>query len=154
MSAPILEVAGLGKRFGGFVALENIDLTVATGERVGLIGPNGSGKSTLVNCICGTLHNETGAVHFDGRPMNGLPAHKRTHIGLARSFQLPRPFMSLSVADNLRVPLLYTVRRRSLLISSPRELDDRCIELLRQVGLDAKAQRSPIDLTQVEMRKL
>ncbi len=154
MTAPLLEVRGLAKRFGGFVALEGIDLDVAPGERLGLIGPNGSGKSTLVNCVCGTLHNDTGTVRFAGQPLDGLPAHKRTHIGLARSFQLPRPFMSLSVADNLRVPLLYTVRRRSLLISSPRELDDRCIELLRQVGLDAKAQRSPIDLTQVEMRKL
>jgi branched-chain amino acid transport system ATP-binding protein len=154
MTAPLLEVKGVGKRFGGFVALESIDLDVQPGERLGLIGPNGSGKSTLVNCVCGTLHNDTGTVHFGGLPLDGLPAHKRTHIGLARSFQLPRPFMSLSVADNLRVPLLYTVRRRSLLISSPRELDDRCIELLRQVGLDAKAQRSPIDLTQVEMRKL
>ena len=154
MTGPLLEVKGVGKRFGGFVALESIDLDVQPGERLGLIGPNGSGKSTLVNCVCGTLHNDTGTVRFAGLPLDGLPAHKRTHIGLARSFQLPRPFMSLSVADNLRVPLLYTVRRRSLLISSPRELDDRCIELLRQVGLDAKAQRSPIDLTQVEMRKL
>ena len=154
MTGPLLEVKGVGKRFGGFVALESIDLDVQPGERLGLIGPNGSGKSTLVNCVCGTLHNDTGTVRFGGLPLDGLPAHKRTHIGLARSFQLPRPFMSLSVADNLRVPLLYSVRRRSLLISSPRELDDRCIELLRQVGLDAKAQRSPIDLTQVEMRKL
>jgi branched-chain amino acid transport system ATP-binding protein len=154
MTGPLLEVKGVGKRFGGFVALESIDLDVQPGERLGLIGPNGSGKSTLVNCVCGTLHNDTGTVRFAGQPLDGLPAHKRTHIGLARSFQLPRPFMSLSVADNLRVPLLYTVRRRSLLISSPRELDDRCIELLRQVGLDAKAQRSPVDLTQVEMRKL
>ncbi len=150
----LLQIRGVGKRFGGFVALESIDLDVQPGERLGLIGPNGSGKSTLVNCVCGTLHNDTGTVRFAGQPLDGLPAHKRTHIGLARSFQLPRPFMSLSVADNLRVPLLYTVRQRSLLISSPRELDDRCIELLRQVGLDAKAQRSPIDLTQVEMRKL
>ena len=63
---PLLEVAGLSKRFGGFVALESIDLAVAEGERVGLIGPNGSGKSTLVNCICGTLHNETGTVRFGG----------------------------------------------------------------------------------------
>ena len=69
---------GLGKRFGGFVALESISLDVQQGERVGLIGPNGSGKSTLVNCICGTLHNETGSVHFDGRAIDGLdraPAH-------------------------------------------------------------------------------
>ena len=152
--APLLEVKGVGKRFGGFVALEDIDLDVKEGERLGLIGPNGSGKSTLVNCVCGTLHNETGSVRFAGQALDGLPAHRRTHVGLARSFQLPRPFMSMRVVDNLRVPLLYTVRRRSLLISSQKELDDRCMELLRQVGLDAKAKRMPSDLTQVEMRKL
>jgi len=151
---PLLEIKGLSKRFGGFVALDGIDLDVQQGERLGLIGPNGSGKSTLVNCVCGTLHNETGSVHFAGQPLDGMAAHRRTHLGLARSFQLPRPFMSLTVMDNLRVPLLYTVRRRSLLISSPQELDERCIELLRMVGLDAKARRMPSDLTQVEMRKL
>ena len=152
--SPLLEMKGLSKRFGGFVALDGIDLDVQPGERLGLIGPNGSGKSTLVNCVCGTLHNETGSVHFAGQALDGMAAHRRTHMGLARSFQLPRPFMSLTVMDNLRIPLLYTVRRRSLLISSPQELDDRCIELLRMVGLDAKARRMPSDLTQVEMRKL
>jgi branched-chain amino acid transport system ATP-binding protein len=151
---PLLEIKGLSKRFGGFVALDGIDLHVQQGERLGLIGPNGSGKSTLVNCVCGTLHNETGSVHFAGQRLDGMAAHRRTHLGLARSFQLPRPFVSLTVMDNLRIPLLYTVRRRSLLISSPQELDDRCIELLRLVGLDAKARRMPSDLTQVEMRKL
>jgi branched-chain amino acid transport system ATP-binding protein len=151
---PLLQIQGLSKRFGGFVALEGIDLDVQQGERLGLIGPNGSGKSTLVNCVCGTLNNETGSVHFAGQLLDGMAAHRRTHMGLARSFQLPRPFMSLTVTDNLRIPLLYTVRRRSLIISSPQELDDRCIELLRMVGLDAKARRMPSDLTQVEMRKL
>jgi len=150
----LLQIAGLGKRFGGFVALEGIDLDVQPGERLGLIGPNGSGKSTLVNCVCGTLHNESGSVRFAGQLLDGLPAHRRTHIGLARSFQLPRPFISLSIADNLRVPLLYTVWRRSLLRRSARDLDERCMELLAQVGLDAKARRMTSDLTQVEMRKL
>jgi branched-chain amino acid transport system ATP-binding protein len=154
MSAPLLEIKAVGKRFGGFIALEGINLDVARGERLGLIGPNGSGKSTLVNCICGTLNNETGTVHFEGRALDGLPANRRTHLGLARSFQLPRPFMSLSVADNLRIPLIYAVRRRSQLILSPQELDQRAIELLGMVGLEAKARRSPRDLTQVEMRKL
>jgi branched-chain amino acid transport system ATP-binding protein len=154
MTAPLLQIRGLSKRFGGFVALDGIDLDVQPGERLGLIGPNGSGKSTLVNCVCGTLHNEAGTVHFAGQGLDGLPAHRRTHIGLARSFQLPRPFMSLSLADNLRVPLLYTVRRRSLLIRSPRELDERCMDLLTMFGLGAKARRLPSDLTQVEMRKL
>ena len=109
MSTPLLQVTNLCKRFGGFVALDGIDLDVLSGERLGLIGPNGSGKSTLVNCVCGTLHNESGSVRFAGQLLDGLPAHRRTHIGLARSFQLPRPFMCLSIADNLRVPLLYTV---------------------------------------------
>jgi branched-chain amino acid transport system ATP-binding protein len=154
MSAPLLEIKGVGKRFGGFVALEGINLDVARGERLGLIGPNGSGKSTLVNCICGTLNNETGTVHFEGRVLDGLAANRRTHLGLARSFQLPRPFMSLSVADNLRIPLIYAVRRRSPLILSPQELDQRALELLGMVGLEPKARRSPRDLTQVEMRKL
>ena len=154
MSTPLLEIKGVGKRFGGFVALDGIDLAVAQGERLGLIGPNGSGKSTLVNCICGTLHNDTGTVRFEGRTLDGLAANRRTHLGLARSFQLPRPFMSLSIADNLRIPLIYAVRKRSSLIHSPQDLDQRCIELLRLVGLDAKARRLPRDLTQVEMRKL
>jgi branched-chain amino acid transport system ATP-binding protein len=154
MSTPLLEIKGVGKRFGGFVALEGIDLEMAQGERLGLIGPNGSGKSTLVNCICGTLHNDAGTVRFEGRTLDGLAANRRTHLGLARSFQLPRPFMSLSIADNLRIPLIYAVRRRSSLIHSPQHLDQRCIELLRLVGLDSKARRLPRDLTQVEMRKL
>ncbi|HEU0062276.1 MAG TPA: ABC transporter ATP-binding protein [Hyphomicrobiaceae bacterium] len=154
MTAPLLEIKAVGKRFGGFVALDGIDLDVAQGERLGLIGPNGSGKSTLVNCICGTLNNETGTVRFEGRALDGLPANRRTHLGLARSFQLPRPFMSLSLADNLRIPLIYAVRRRSPLLVPPQELEARAVELLRMVGLDAKARRLPRDLTQVEMRKL
>ena len=154
MTAPLLQVKDVGKRFGGFVALESINLDVAAGERLGLIGPNGSGKSTLVNCICGTLANDTGSVSFEDRKLDGLAAHKRTHIGIARSFQLPRPFTSLSLIDNLRIPILYTVRRRSVLISSTSEIDERCMALLAMVGLEAKARRWPRDLTQVEMRKL
>ena len=150
----ILSVSGLGKRFGGFVALESIDLTVANGERLGLIGPNGSGKSTLVNCLCGTLHNETGSIVFDGRKLDGLIAHERTRLGLARSFQLPKPFHTLNLIDNLRVPLLYTVNARPGHHLSAAEVEARCHELLREVGLGNKARRMPRDLTQVEMRKL
>jgi branched-chain amino acid transport system ATP-binding protein len=154
MTAPLLEVTQLGKRFGGFVALDSVDLAVGEGERVGLIGPNGSGKSTLVNCICGTLQNEAGSVIFSGERMDGLIAHERTRRGLARSFQLPRPFTSMSVADNIRVPLLYTVAARVGHHVSTAEADDRCMELLKLVALDQKAMKNPRDLTQVEMRKL
>ena len=150
----LLAVDNLSKRFGGFVALDGIALSVAAGERVGLIGPNGSGKSTLVNCICGTLGNETGTVRFDGMMMDGLTAHERTRAGLARSFQLPRPFVSMTVADNLRVPLLYTVNARRGPHLSAAALDARCAELITLVGLAGKAGALPRDLTQVEMRKL
>ena len=150
----LLEVRGLGKRFGGFVALDDIDLAVQEGERLGLIGPNGSGKSTLVNCICGTLQNESGSVRFQGQVLDGHPAHQRTRLGLARSFQLPRPFGTLTLRDNVRIPLLYTVQARTGLLRSKGDLDHHCLELLRMVGLDRKADRWPRDLTQVEMRKL
>jgi len=150
----LLEIDNLSKRFGGFVALDGIALTVGAGERLGLIGPNGSGKSTLVNCICGTLTNETGTVRFDGKPMNGLTAHQRTRAGLARSFQLPRPFASMTVAENLRVPLLYTVDARPGMHLSAAGIAARCAELTGLVGLADKADALPRDLTQVEMRKL
>lgn len=154
MTAPLLEISNLGKRFGGFVALDDVNLAVAPRERLGLIGPNGSGKSTLVNCICGTLSNETGSVSFEGKPMDGLKANARTHLGMARSFQLPRPFVTLSVADNLRVPMIYTVDARSGSRLSEPAMRDRCMELLGMVGLADKASQFPRDLTQVEMRKL
>jgi branched-chain amino acid transport system ATP-binding protein len=153
MSA-LLHVEGLGKRFGGFVALQDIGLEVEQGERLGLIGPNGSGKSTLVNCICGTLRNEQGSVRFAGAAMDGLAAHQRTRLGLARSFQLPRPFGSLTLAENLRIPILYAVNARGERALSGPAIDTRCLELLAQVGLADKARRQPRDLTQIEMRKL
>ena len=117
---PLLAVEQLGKRFGGFVALDTVDLAVPKGQRLGLIGPNGSGKSTLVNCISGTLQNETGSVTFGGQRLDGAPAHRRARLGLARSFQLPRPFRTMTVAENIRVPLIYTVGARAAQARPPR----------------------------------
>jgi branched-chain amino acid transport system ATP-binding protein len=152
MSNELLTVAGLGKRFGGFVALADVELQVVEGERLGLIGPNGSGKSTLVNCLCGTLRNDSGQVTFGGRKLNGLSAHERTRLGMARSFQLPRPFPTLTLAENVRVPILYTANlKRDRVVADPRQ---RCEELLDLVGLLPKADEKPADLTQIEMRKL
>jgi len=154
MTEPILHINQLGKRFGGFVALDGVDLSVPVGQRLGLIGPNGSGKSTLVNCICGALQNETGGVTFNGEKIDGMVAHQRTRRGVARSFQLPRPFRSMTVAENIRVPLLYTVNARRGSHLTRAELEDRCMEVLTMVALHDKASQSPADLTQVEMRKL
>ncbi|HZQ01196.1 MAG TPA: ABC transporter ATP-binding protein [Reyranella sp.] len=151
----LLHVSGLGKRFGGFVALDGVELEVQEGERLGLIGPNGSGKSTLVNCICGTLRNEQGHVEFAGEKLDGLSAHQRTRRGIARSFQLPRPFGTLSLLENVRIPILYTVNaRHGGQHLHGGAIEARCHEMLEQVGLAAKAEQRPRDLTQIEMRKL
>ena len=152
MSSALLTVSGLGKRFGGFVALSDVELQVSKGERLGLIGPNGSGKSTLVNCLCGTLRNDMGRVNFDGQALEGLSAHQRTRLGMARSFQLPRPFQTLTLMENIRVPILFAadVKAGRILIDS----QSRCEELLDMVGLLSKAAQKPADLTQIEMRKL
>ena len=150
----LLSIVGVGKRFGGFVALDGIDLEVQQGERLGLIGPNGSGKSTLVNCVCGTLQNEQGSVRFADEVLDGLSAHQRTRRGLARSFQLPRPFATMTLAENVRIPILYSVNARPQGHLRGAAVDERCLELLGQVGLLAKARQLPRDLTQIEMRKL
>ena len=91
MSEALLTVAGVTKRFGGFTALEGVDLVVAPGERLGLIGPNGSGKSTLVNCISGTLRNDGGRIHLRGRDIAREPAFRRVHLGIARQWSCSSP---------------------------------------------------------------
>src|SRR6185503_1637470 len=103
VSGPLLSVKGVSKHFGGFTALSEVSIAIAPGERFGLIGPNGSGKTTLINCISGSLRNEGGTIEFQGEEISRLPAYRRTRKGIARSFQIPRPFHSMSVLENLLV---------------------------------------------------
>ena len=152
MAEALLEVRGVTKRFGGFTALDGVDFLVRPGERVGLIGPNGSGKSTLVNCIAGTLRNEEGSIRFEGRDIRGHAAHRRIRLGLARSFQIPKPFASMTVLDNLCVPLLYAARGHEKL--APRGIAEEALRILEQVGLAGRAHAMSRGLTQVDMRKL
>src|SRR6266851_7779670 len=88
MPPALLEVNRLTKRFGGFMALHEVTIHVKAGERFGLIGPNGSGKTTLINCVSGSLPADGGRIVFDGRDITGLAAHRRTRLGLVRSFQI------------------------------------------------------------------
>ena len=150
MSEVLLRAERVGKRFGGFVALQDVELEVRAGERLGLIGPNGSGKSTFVNCLGGAFPSHDGRFVFDGKPLAGLPPHRRGHLGLARTFQLPRPFNSLSVLENASIPLLYGPER----IASPAAAEARALECLEQVDLAAKARSRPKELTQVDLRRL
>ena len=147
----LLEVQSLSKRFGGFTALDSVSIDIRKGERFGLIGPNGSGKTTLINCVSGALANDGGRILFDGEEISRLPAYQRTRRGIARSFQIPRPFASMSVLENLVVPLEYVVHRGSLHTADTR---GEAMEILRGMGLADKADTPSNQLSQVELRKL
>jgi branched-chain amino acid transport system ATP-binding protein len=151
MSEALLKVEGVSKHFGGFAALTDVSIAIAPGERFGLIGPNGSGKTTLINCIAGSLRNDAGSIVFDGKEVSALPAYQRTRRGIARSFQLPRPFASMSVLENLVVPLEYVAHRRLL---EKADTEAEAMEILGQIGLAEKAATQASRLTQVELRKL
>ncbi len=151
VSAALLEVTGITKRFGGFVALSDVSLALRAGERLGIIGPNGSGKTTLINCIAGALRGDAGSIRFDGVDVTRWPAHRRAQIGIARSFQLPRPFASMTLAENVAVPLEYVAHRHSL---HRADVGAEARDLLRKMGLQAKADALPAALTQVDLRKL
>jgi branched-chain amino acid transport system ATP-binding protein len=103
----VLAVEGLTKSFDGFLAVKNVAFEVAEGEILGLIGPNGSGKSTTFNLVAGALKPSAGAVRFLGRDIAGLPADQVAHAGIARTYQIPRPFRKLSILDNVAMAAFY-----------------------------------------------
>jgi branched-chain amino acid transport system ATP-binding protein len=148
MVQSLLEIKGVSKHFGGFTALSEVSIAIAPGERFGLIGPNGSGKTTLINCISGSLRNDAGSIHFQGEEISRLAAYQRTRRGIARSFQIPRPFHSMSVLENLLVPYEYVVHLKEA------EAERQAMDILRRIGLAEKAHAQSNQLSQVELRKL
>jgi branched-chain amino acid transport system ATP-binding protein len=151
MTQPLLRISGVSKRFGGFAALSDVSLAVGRGERLGVIGPNGSGKTTLINCVCGTLRSDAGSIMFDGFDVTRIASYKRTRLGIARSFQIPRPFASMTVLENVAVPLEYVTHRHSFHTADVRGEAHR---ILGQMGLVALAEAPASTLTQVDLRKL
>jgi branched-chain amino acid transport system ATP-binding protein len=107
MSASILAVRGLSKRFAGLLALSDVSFDLERNEILGLIGPNGAGKTTLVGLISGTLKPSEGALTFDGHNLARLPAYRRARLGIARTFQITRPFPGLTALDNVAVGALF-----------------------------------------------
>ena len=107
MTKPLLNVAKLVKRFGGFSALDGLSFHVVPGEILGLVGPNGSGKTTAINVVSGLYAPDGGEVMFDGEPIGGIASHRLVHRGVNRTFQVPKPFMSLTVRENVQVALAY-----------------------------------------------
>jgi branched-chain amino acid transport system ATP-binding protein len=104
---PLLSVEGLVKRFGGFRALDVLSFAVGAGEILGLVGPNGSGKTTCINVISGLYRPDGGAIRFDGHSIGGLPSHRLVHAGINRTFQIPRPFLTLTARQNVEIAAAY-----------------------------------------------
>ena len=146
--AALLQISSVSKHFGGFTALAEVSLAIGEGERFGLIGPNGSGKTTLINCVSGSLRNESGSIVFNGEEVSRLPAYVRTRRGIARSFQIPRPFRTMSVLENLLVPSAYVAHLKDV------DAEAQARDILRRIGLADKADTPSSALSQVELRKL
>ena len=146
----MLELVDVDKRFGGFHALDGLSFRVEAGEILGMIGPNGSGKSTAFNVITGTLRSDGGTVLFDREDITGLPPHRISHAGIARTFQVVKPFPELSASENVLVGRLYGgtgSRRRSASMAEAREV-------LSWVGLEDKADTRAGSFTIMERKWL
>ncbi len=144
---PLLKLEGVTKRFGGLVAVDHVDLEVYEGEALGIVGPNGSGKTTLYNLISGVYLPDEGRIIFDGRDITSLPAHARTPLGLARTFQIPRPFGSATVRENVAIGAMFG-RARLDVESALREAD----EYLKMVGIYDLRDKEAKLLTPLEKR--
>ncbi|WP_158818457.1 ATP-binding cassette domain-containing protein [Methylocapsa sp. S129] len=145
--APLLRTEGLTKRYGGIVAADAIDLTIGLGEICGVIGPNGAGKSTLIGLLGGALRASAGRIHFDGQDVTALADFERARLGIGRTYQIPRPFLDMSVEENLKVAQF------SLSPFAAHTLIEReCDEILEQTGL-ADVRRLPANALPLLRRK-
>jgi branched-chain amino acid transport system ATP-binding protein len=107
LNTPILSIAGVTKRFGGLVAVDNLSIDVFEGEAVGLMGPNGAGKTTLINLISGRYKPSTGSISYKGSDITGLAPHRVCHLGVAKTYQVPKPFTHLTTVQNIAVSAMY-----------------------------------------------
>jgi branched-chain amino acid transport system ATP-binding protein len=143
----LLAVSGLGKRFGGLQAVRDLDFQVATGEIVALIGPNGAGKTTVFGMISGFLAPDAGEIRFRDRSIVGLPPHRIAALGIARTFQIMRPFPRLTVLRNV---LIGALGRHA----DPREAGTRALDVLARVGLGARRDQPAGSLTLADRKRL
>ncbi|MGA8019582.1 MAG: ABC transporter ATP-binding protein [Desulfobacterales bacterium] len=137
-TAAILKVSGLFKNFGGVQAISDLHFDMAEGELLGLIGPNGSGKTTAVNLITGFVKPSTGAVFFKGLDITGLAAHRTVRLGIARTFQMVKPFYQLPAYKNMIIPL-YSPRVKKLVGGKYGDRDAVALDLLEEVGFERDA---------------
>jgi branched-chain amino acid transport system ATP-binding protein len=129
---PLMQIAGVTKRYGGLVALNNVSLELTQGEIIGLIGPNGAGKTTLVNVITGVQQSDEGEILFEGQRIDRTPAYQIARRGIGRTFQIVQPFPRMTVLENVAAGAMFAGKSRSVA-----EALDRAAECLDFVGLTA-----------------
>jgi len=144
----LLDVERVTKSFGGVRAVSEVSFSVGEGELIGVMGPNGSGKTTLFNLITGALRPDAGSIRLKDRDITGWAPHRACGAGIARTFQLVRPFPGLTALDNVRVGLLYGRARDTRHAAAEAE------RLLALVGLEGKAQRRATELTLIDRKRL
>jgi branched-chain amino acid transport system ATP-binding protein len=143
----LLEVKGLTRDFGGLRAVGGLDLAVAEGEILGLIGPNGAGKTTVFNLVTGFVRPTSGDIRFEGRSVVGLRPHAVARRGIARTFQVVKPFVGLTVLENVTLAAFLRHPAR-------REAEARAMETIERMGLAAKARTLASQLTLIEQKRL
>lgn len=145
----LLKLENVTKRFGGLVAVDGVSLEVETGEAIGIVGPNGSGKTTLYNVISGVYPADGGRVIFEGNDITPLPPYKRAPLGIGRTFQIPRPFSSASVRENVAVGAMFGTMSGKVGVDESLEIADRYMDL---VGLTPHRDKAAGSLTPVEKK--
>lgn len=148
-SMPIMQLAGVTKRFGGLVALREVSFDLVPGEIVGLIGPNGSGKTTLVNVITGVQQLDQGTIVFEGQRIDHIPAYRIARHGIGRTFQIVQPFPRMTVLENVAAGAMFAGRARSVA-----DATDRAAECLAFVGLSEMASVPASQLTLPDRKRL
>jgi branched-chain amino acid transport system ATP-binding protein len=143
----VLRADGITVKFGGVTAVNNVSLSLGSGEILGLIGPNGAGKTTLFNAVTGFAPMHSGRITLLDKDVTALPAFKRTRLGFGRTFQTERPFEELTVLENVLIAAFLTVRRRS-------EAERLAMSVLEQVGLADRAHQPALDLNLARRRRL
>src|SRR5947199_9386451 len=143
-----LEASEINKYFGGVKAVQAVSLTLQTGQIMGLIGPNGSGKSTLLNVLAGIEKPTKGMVTVDGRRVDGWPAHRMVGLGVAKTHQIPKPFLAMTCRENVAVAMMYGSRQEG----EPASALEESLRILATVGLDRRADAPASNLT-VQARK-
>ena len=151
---PLLAVSGLTKMFGGFTAVANVSFTVETGEILGLIGPNGSGKSTTFNCIAGMYPSTSGSIVFADKEMSGRSANQVCHAGIARTYQIPRPFRNLSILENVALSAWFGQHGRPGVGIDRATAWRQAAEALELVGLPTDAKATTAGLGAAALKKL